>query len=93
MKCINKLFVLIFAIVVISCTPEEIQGLDGRDGRDGINGVDGQDGADGESGASIGMITTPLASGCNELTFYYDTNNQEQYSNVSKHYLKATITW
>ena len=89
MKSINKLFVLIFAIVVISCTPEEIQGLDGRDGRDGINGVDGQDGADGESGASIGMITTPLASGCNELTFYYDTNNNQQNDNET---VISTIT-
>tara|TARA_B100001059_G_scaffold125012_1_gene125029 strand:- start:425 stop:604 length:180 start_codon:yes stop_codon:yes gene_type:complete len=59
MKSLNKLFFLIFSIVVISCTPDQIQGLDGRDGRDGINGVDGQDGADGESGASIGMILLP----------------------------------
>ena len=84
MNTLNKLFVFIFSIIVLSCTPEAIDGQDGRDGRDGINGingVDGQDGADGESGVSIGMTISPLANGCNNLTFYYDINNNQQNDN------------
>ena len=89
MKTLNKLFVLIFSIIVISCTPEAIDGQDGRDGRDGANGINGIDGADGESGASIGMTVNALGNGCNELTFYYDTNNNKQNDNET---VISTIT-
>ena len=86
MKSLNTLFLLIFSIVVISCTPDEIQGLDGRDGRDGLNGING---ADGESGVSIGMSVNDLGNGCNELTFYYDANNNQQNDNET---VISTIT-
>ena len=89
MKILNKLFVLIFSIIVISCTPEEIQGLDGRDGRDGTNGINGIAGQDGADGAAIGMSINPLSNGCNELTFYYDTNNNQQNDNET---VISTIT-
>ena len=86
MKSLNTLFLLIFSIVVISCTPDEIQGLDGRYGRDGLNGING---ADGESGVSIGMSVNELGNGCNELTFYYDANNNQQNDNET---VISTIT-
>lgn len=92
MKTLNRLFVLFFSIIVISCTPDMVEGIDGRDGRDGlngINGVDGQDGADGESGVSIGMSVNELGNGCNELTFYYDANNNQQNDNET---VISTIT-
>ena len=89
MKTLNKLLVLIFSIIVISCTPEEIQGLDGRDGRDGTNGVNGIAGQDGADGVAIGMSVNPLSNGCNELTFYYDTNNNQQNDNET---VISTIT-